>query len=350
MVDANELLFERLFDGVPLFKNQLDLVTSLVSTPAYMVPSDDLDARTKAINRLKAYISQLLSGNANRLITQDLRVSLSLLLAERIKDKRQREELILLIFESMRRKSSIPSVKEVRQPSKNFFQNDIAESSYISIITATTINADLIKDDRKMSLTDFFLLDLYESLFNKKSLYKQYRFNFPIRSDCEVFWLGLESGLAKLLEQLFDNQNLISFLHDYKFVIKSTTYNVYQKYQELAAEILTDDNRLFEIRQHLIRNISKDMVEFLNRNETIKTFHVEEPIYSIPLVALDPNIPGLTKLYALIEEENRQINILKCSHENMLLWRRFVWNQLITSKKARNIPCPYLEIAPDNYS
>jgi oligoendopeptidase F len=70
---GNVLSFAR-----PLFKNQQDLVTHIIqeANTEYYVANDDIEKFNRTLNRLKAYVSQLLSSNVTRTVTGDFESAL----------------------------------------------------------------------------------------------------------------------------------------------------------------------------------------------------------------------------------------------------------------------------------
>jgi hypothetical protein len=288
---SSELLFEKIFNDQPLFKSQLDLIQQLLTTPPYlrMYSEADEGGYSKALNRLKAYVSQLLSGNVSRKITDEFRIGLKVALARKIKDQKILDDTYIEIIEALR------SVSQVGQKSNTrigHFQNDLLQARYIAIIATRPFEAyDQMLNGEEKALINIFKADISEALTRNQVPSRIYRFNFPMQNHCELFW----KNLGKLIN--------------------------------------------IEMNKLAIATGSADeSVKFLYSERIIRTYHVEDPIFSLPMVAINPDGSSTARLYTVVETENMGVSFLKISKDDMYPWKTFVWDKIKVSKHANDIP------------
>src|SRR5436190_9914350 len=163
MTSADKILFEQIFDNQPLFRNQLDLVTQLLTdenTP-YFVDQQNVDQYSKAQTRLKTYISQILSTSVARSITEDFKKGLNALLSKKLKGTgHDSEGIVNLIIEDLKNKNSKITRAEVKTSVTEQFYSDLIAASYIAVITSKPLEIEMDSSPEVFSLRHFLFTDL----------------------------------------------------------------------------------------------------------------------------------------------------------------------------------------------
>ena len=327
MPDADFLLFKKEFNGKPLFKNQLDLVTQLLTTRQYSVDSNDPEAFSRAQTRLKTYISQILSASGNRNITEDLRISLEQILSEKLNDPLAATITVDDIVKDLKEKSASVNKQIIKGSLVEQLNNDINNANYIALFTARPLEIASPTILSKFSFRFFLLMDLLDCLINKEKEIKFYRFNFPLDSSAVLFWKGLKKILFNYLLANIQKDFIIDILYE-KFTLKTLTVQ-----QLKQKETILPEN---------VINVVNEMLELLNRNKKIMVFVLNTPVYAIPILALDPAEAKNAKVYAILNNEKNDEPIFKYQYDDAMLWRLFVWDQLKTERfGGRNIPFTY---------
>src|SRR5262249_21672778 len=154
---AADLLFSPFFGDKPLFKNQLELVTWLLDTPGSRYhPTETPSERdlVRAQSRLKAYISQLLSANVFRNITDDFRVSLKLILQKKLPPELVETCFSRIISALEEKNSTLNKGEDV--PSaighKTSLKDDIKDANHIVVISARPIDMNLPLNENDRSI------------------------------------------------------------------------------------------------------------------------------------------------------------------------------------------------------
>lgn len=319
MRDPNALLFQAQYGGGSLFKSQLDLAQKLLSHPdsPYYNPDVQSPEYAREINRLKAYLSQLMSGTVNRTITPKFLTGLTVLLKDRLRNSQGDPMLI--------RDTIISALQNRNQPSKagdsrlSFIDQvyvDLGAAKYIAIITSRPLEISVNLQQKPFSFQKFFVEDLTTSLLQPGKVLKKYRFNFPLLQYAEIFWKELRKIIVGII---IAKQHDVS-LHEALFrnyLIKFDQIN-------LLKNIMPIDYADAEA-------IADNILLYVNgRNRLLLVFVVELPIYSMPIIALDPDDPINSKIYAVLDT-SQQVIIHKYAQEDYLLWRLFVWDKLKTN-------------------
>ena len=327
MKEASAFLFEDLHNGKPFFKNQLDLVNQLLGDPdnPYFVDPSDKDLYTRAQSRLKTYISQLLSNTASRSITEDFKAGLIILLAKKNNiGNFEATEIVMSLLESLREKNSRAMRFEHKGTIVDQLNSDLSAALYIAVITSKPLEIDTQAEPNSFSLRKFLFTDLLERLTDMTKNLKHYRFNFPLDNYCYLFWRGLKRILAQYVEKHL-NLFLLETLHQ-KFVLSDDTYRKFKEYKSFGQndkEVITDE-----------------ILIYLNKTRHILVFNNSSPIYGMPLIAIDPTDQYNMKIYNLLQDEKKKIDIHKFSQQDSVLWRIFVWDQL-KLRKFTGIEVPY---------
>ncbi|MEI9954920.1 MAG: hypothetical protein WDM90_01070 [Ferruginibacter sp.] len=277
MKKAEELLFEQLFNNRPLFRTQQDLVNQLVDNKgsAYYLAKESPGYQLR-INRLKTFISQLLSVTISRSMPAAFRTSLEKVVEERLADtdfeaKIVTEQLITALAD--RNKGPNQKVFAAVFNPKKQLVNDITDARYVLVITARPF--DINDDDSRFSFQQFLIQDLFDSLADPERPMKYYRFNFPIKSLCDLFWLALKKMLEKALAQKMASKDFIEILF-LKSLVNSSIYNAIKAKKEIT-----------EIDISFVTN---ELINYLNKNNYVHVFLVEAPIFSVPMIVTNPMI------------------------------------------------------------
>lgn len=312
MKDASDLLFSYLYDNQPLFKSQLDLVLQLLADKngPYYIEKSNNDEYNKAQSRLKTYISQLLSDTTIRNISEDFKKGLINLLKQRFNS--DTEKIVNEILSSLKIKNSKIPKAELKASVIEQLSFDLNEASYIAIITSKPLEIDLQNDRGAYYIRNLLFKDLIDRLCDKNRDLKFYRFNFPLDSYGDLFWRGLRRILLNVFKNSISS-TLIESLYS-KFTLKTATLSKLEN-----KSIFSDEDIVDLVDETLIH---------LNRNRFIIVFTNSAPIYSIPLVILNPGEHKNIRIYSLMEEESGDIKAYKYQEQDSILWRVFVWDKL----------------------
>jgi hypothetical protein len=315
MLEADEILFYQSFQGGILFKNQQDLVNQLLSDPKtkYYKDKEDIEAYRKAQGRLKTYISQLLSSSATRSITEEFRQGLLVLLEKKLTQQENPERVVEKIINSLRLKNSDTSRNDTKTTLSNQFITDVFNAGYIAVITSKPLEVEAKFNLEEFSLRKTIFNDFIDSLFSPDIEIKYYRFNFPLESTATLFWKGLRKILFKQLKGASNNERLFSILHR-KLQLKANR-NI---------ELFQNNH----INDDYLNELTDEILEELNNNRHILVLVTKAPIYSTPIIALNPAESKNFKLYTLLSDDSSLPAIYKYTSEESLLWRIFVWDQL----------------------
>lgn len=335
MLPAQKILFEELFDGKPLFASQLELANTLLTDPRtkYHVNKKDTDAYAKAQNRLRSYLSQLLSPSTSRSITEDFRAALQIALLNRLP---HHPDIVAAVFNNVVQwitdKNAALSKSQPRSNLEDQFASDFNSSNYIAIITSRPLEIDDPEGEGIPPLRKYLFTDLIERLYNKEKDLKLYRFNFPTESFGQLFWRLLRRVLVRQFRK-DTSAELLESLYS-KFTIRTATLQEFE-----AAKTLGD---------HHIEHLVDETLQLLNRNRYIMVFTTTAPVYGLPLVAMDPSDTKDIKVYAMLESENQSMALHKFPKDETLLWRLFVWDSLKSKKFAGTEVLYSIDESPDS--
>ncbi len=307
--------FELIFGGH--FKNQQDLVNQIMQVPGsdYYATSADPEQYRRIQNRLKAYISQLLSPNVNRIITEEFKRVLTAVILRRVNSEGDAQAAVNDIINKLRAKK-ITSTKN-EQILKQL-TDDVRNSRYISIITAKPleVEADITE---KFSLRRLVFQDILDSIYSTEPI-KEYRFNFPTSTSGSLFWKGVNKLFVKYLKSA---TNIEEFLQKLKSKI-----NVDIEMQGLFKSIPINNQDIHETATSILRAL---------RKQCIAVFHNEAPIYTLPLIVIDPAETKTAKVYMIIDDNENDFDVYKLSQEEVLLWRIYVWDKITIQKSGKPI-------------
>lgn len=318
MEDAPLYLFETLYDGKPLFNSQVDLAQSLLnnSKSGYYVEDIESEDYKRELNKLKAYISQLLSSTVARSLTPVFRHSIGVIIAEKLANTEYDfKEITSKILVSLESKNKRVAGHVGRFPShstiEELFQG-IAHSEDVLVITARPF--DINSNNIKYSLQEFLILDFVQNLANPNRPKKRYRFNFPVKQTGDLFWYGFKKALDQQIARLFYSKKNIEQIY-FQSLINSDLYE----------QLIQRD----EYTKDLISKVSESIIQYLNSNSLVTVYIVDEPIFSVPMIILNPN-KRQTLVYIVIENDLNVTVVNRLGLEDTVLWKFLVWDRIKT--------------------
>lgn len=268
----------------------------------------------KARSRTKAYISQLFSPHVQRSITEDFKKSLYFLLLKRIGVVDDLNDTYNEILQDLITKNSKASKLELKKPEIEDFLPAFSDGNYISIITSHPLEVEAEGRSSLYSLREIFFEDFIYFLTNPL-IDKNYRFNFPLETSAIIFW----RGLRKMLSRYFENSANRSELTE-RIFLKLGRYGFKghgADHIELVNSILTT----------------------LNEQKKILVFINSAPIYTFPIIALDPATKS-SRVYAWLARQDSSASIYELPKDELVLWRLFVWDK-IKAKQYAGSPLNY---------
>lgn len=308
-----------LFSGEPpLFKNQLDLITQLLDNnqSPYYINDSDKTHYNRELSRLKTYLSQLLStkSQVSRSITDDFKKGLKVVLSEKM-DVDTADEIVMQVVDYIKEKKTALINADIKSSIYDELKSNFSAGNYVVVITSRPIDIYSNINYPKFSLREILLEDFLTSLTDSEKDFKNYRFNFPLETLAYTFWMGLRRLLATYLHKNINKNKEELFERLYqKFTLKPST----------ITEI--EGNKNF-IKEH-IEDIVNEIILSLNKKKHIVVFVCTAPIYSVPIIAINPDETRNSKLYCLLEDEKQQVDIYSYQPEDITLWRIFVWDKL----------------------
>lgn len=325
---AEELLFGRLYGQKPLFNTQQELVNQLLDNEesGYYVPKDSQEYSNR-LNRLKSYISQLLSDNISRTVTPVFRQSIGKVIERRLNNTEFNpieitNSIVSYLTEknkSSNRKIFISSFN----PKKDLIES-IVKAHYVLVVTARAF--DISDDESRFSFQQFLIQDLLSSISNPEKSIKYFRFNFPLKSLCDLFWLALYKNLEKTLAQKMASLEFVESLY-LKSLINISLYNSIKS----KTEITNED----------ISFVTNELLNYLNKNKFVHVFLVEAPIFSVPMIVTNPNESKNSNAYVVLENESKSTHISKLPAEDILTWKFFVYDKIKTQNSGQQVDYKY---------
>lgn len=319
MRGAIKLLFETKFNGKPLFANQLDLVNALLNDPKtrFHTQENDPESFAKAQNRLKAYVSQVLSSTVSRNITEDFIIGLKQVISSRLHDDMiETDKIVSTVIEEIREKNSTIGRAEIKTTPLDQLISDLDSAQYVAVITSRPLEIEIPNRGNLPNLRQILFSDLISQLYEEQKELKSYRFNFPTEAFCDLFWRGLRRILFR------------------QFMINPSP----QLFKSLNAKLNIEIKDIDKLSDLEVQEIVHNTLIALNSRKFILVFTTFTPIYGFPIVAIDPSDTVNNKVYTILDSE--RMSLLKFPENETLLWRLFVWD-LLKSKKYAGTPIPY---------
>lgn len=324
MADAMHLLFLKEFGAKTLFRNQFDLVQNLLNDPRskYYFPNKETDEYIKRQSRLKAYISQLLSSSVSRNITDEFSKSLFALLEKKLQGTDFNPQNVFSdIVQSLKAKNTSSIKAEAKYSVPERIYTELYAANYIAVITSRPLELGINLEARAFSFQRYLLNDLMQTFINPNKKLKNYRFNFPLQSFCELFWKELRKFVRFYIQRKIHEESLYAAL--------KSNYKLSHNKLSLL--------KLKDLAYKDLEEIVDCVLEYLNTNKHMLVFHVTAPIYSMPLLAINPDDPKTASLYAMLEDSNQGVSIHRYQKEDFMLWRLFVWDNLKTNVNSKPV-------------
>lgn len=320
MRDPNLLLFHSLYGGSPLFKSQLEFVQKLLhhAESPYFQIDRNTDEYAKETNRLKAYVSQLLSESVNRNLTEKFKIGLLVLLKERLGNNY--DEIYEQILAALQDKNSVAKTSDKTPHFVDKVYRDLAAGNYIAVITSRPLEISANLEQKVFSFQKFFIQDLIDSFLQPGKNLKRYRFNFPLTQYAEIFWKELKKIIVSFL---------VAKRHEVAL------HNGLMKNYLVSIELLSLLKSASPIQSKVVEEIAEEILMHLAEYRYLLVFVVEAPIYSMPIIAIDPDDPINSRIYAVLDT-SQSVHIHKYLQEDYTLWRLFVWDKLKTNSSDIN--------------
>jgi len=329
--EPSYLLFEYNIDGAPLFRNQTELVNELLNRKSsQFYRSEEKLVKAERI-RLKTYVSQLLSDTTNRHLSDELITSLRKIAQEK-KIKVSSEELdeyfetLIKSIRSKNKKDNFRSRNSLPFDSSasDFFPN-IVDANYITIFTAREAKLKIELKNKKVSLAEFFLDDILNNILDNRPT-KYYRFNFPRKETCILFWRGIK-------------KELINYLESQKSITEWVGRNAVEKLGVRPTELFSKSTPIENPYLYVANKIAQN----LSDNNLVSVYQTELPVFTVPVIAIDPHDIIKSKAYLLLLNETGEDNIHKMTTEEFYNWRFYVWENLRLNK-SKNSLVPFSEL------
>jgi hypothetical protein len=316
--NAYQLLFTKDFGSGPLFKNQGELAFELINTKNSHYYTDKADKDYfKKLGNLKVYVSQLFSDNTRRTVTPQFKQSLFAAIVERNKnDKFDTQFVTDEIISDLIEKNTPARIEIIREPVPdvvNEFYSNLTNASYISVFTARELI--LNKTSRLVdSLIEGLITSLFEGTQNK-----WYRFNFPLEQLCTLFWMGVRKELAKYIgSSRYPRQWMINTLYENKIL-------------PFAADNIAEHGYDLDMK------ISSEIVQYLSNSDIITVFYLQSPVYSLPIITLNPNDRQAAQTYCVFQSSSGEDQLHKMTRDEMFFWSYFVWDNLRVNNSGKQL-------------
>ncbi len=319
-----ELLFDNQVDiKGSLFKNRLELSTLLIKTHGskYFEDSEDPSTFIKSINKLQSYVSHLISGTGIRKITSDYKDSLSLLIKNRIDNYEEAEIIIEKVFESIEYFNSIKNSINHKNVNNKVIQTfkDLLKSQrgagYVAIFTSRPIELEADPDKYSLQIRQTTIESILD--YTNKNVIVKYRFNFPTENIAILFWRKLSYLLVKELH--IENPEKLKF------------FDKFLEEKEIE-EIKTKDNEELKLKYKVNR-----FLEIVNDKTWIQVFCLNEPVFVIPHIIINPNEINNSEGYILITSDSENLMIHKYQPYDLSNWREKVWDLIKLNRKSVQI-------------
>lgn len=324
------LLFEEPINGLPLFKSQLELVNELLSTPSYYKHYESDEERQKAQNRLKSYLSQILSGSVTRNITDQFIAGLYVVLKRRITDQTKLDETYNSVIQLLKDRQEVAKTSFKATP----VVSSLLQSKYVSIIATRPFESYNIQiTSQEKEIVRIFLDDIMQYILTGNKPARAYRFNFPLKQHATLMWHNIQKSIFNVLIQQQDDSSFISQFTNESLLMKIPAESFTKAIQQLKHGA----SNSLELKTSITSSFMKPILEYFQSTNFIKIFHVDELIFSLPIIAFNPDVYSTGHLYSVIEEEGKGLNFIKVPREDMSSWKYFVWDKLKVSENVHEV-------------
>jgi len=321
---ASKILFETPFNGKPLYKKQLDLVYDLLSDPGseyYINPEEEVPYSRQLI-RLKTLISQLLSPHVCRNIPSEFPIALKSVISKKIGDPIGAEQTVQEIIDDLRLKNDLSSKNDNKHQSMmERLKADFKIGSYIAIISSHPLEIESDEFSENFSIRHLFVQDLISNINDEEFIPKKYRLLFPLDSSCFLFWKGLKELLARYIKKNKTNKKLI---HNLKTRFGTVSFAQPDLFDQEESALTEKD----------VSHLATGLISFLNSEGFISVFWHTTPLFSLPVIAINPAESKNAKVYTIMRNDKDVTHIHKYANEETMLWRFFVWDRIKTKQFA----------------
>ncbi|HEX4374020.1 MAG TPA: hypothetical protein VHZ50_12020, partial [Puia sp.] len=265
-------LFEKQFAGKPLFSSRQALIFELVSTKTssyYVDPSVNQEDYLKTFNKLKSFLSQVLSGTTKRNINEEFRDSLY----EVLKTKPIPQNLLEQYFsETILSFSKIKRIAPVKKATYNFDEcwdkllEEFDESGYTVFISARPYELENDPNEFFTELREITIKDLANNLITPS--FKKYRYNIPSKEVGKILWRRIHTLLCKYFHSREDFHDIL---------------------KKLKASYLIESHD--EPEELQIRRLVSGFLRQINKDGILWMFVNTAPIYVCSQIHFNPNQP-----------------------------------------------------------
>jgi hypothetical protein len=341
MTKAEKILFDKVHDNQAFFENKTDLATSLVSNKnsAYYTSPDETLKYAKSLNRVKAYISQLFSPVTTRVVTNEFIDSIKTILNDK---KKFTPEYINLTLEEARRllidnnhlasnRKELNSRLEKRPSQEIITQNlleEVESAKYILLIASRPyeyLNSPYTRESKIFEiliakLATTFIESLPSNRNNvSKSQLPKCSINVPNKRIALRFWNELSDILMERLDS--ETRKIL----DYN--IKTMNYGSDDSY--LYSTTKTTSIETFTENSDIILN-------YLDNNLLLQIYENEMPIYSIPMIIINPNY-NPTSAYYLVSGNKTDSLVYNLDDKGVESWKEHVWDIVKSNSKGKRV-------------
>jgi len=310
-VRPDYLLFEKAFDGKPLFPNRQALIMDLIANPRshyHVDPKTNQDEYLKTINKLKSFLSQVLNGANKRVINNEFKDSL----LEVLKAKPLSADIVQNFFENL--VDSFARIKKytpAKKPSPTFDEewdflvSDFDEAGYVVFISVRPYELENEPNEYLKEIRDKTIKDLADNL-HSPSL-KKFRYNVPTKEVGTILWRRIHILLCRY------------FLH------REDLPDIVTKLNNKFSEADIKDNMKDET---LIRILVSHFLEDLNAEGAIWIFINQSPIYVCSQIHCNPNQLANSSNFIYFNSTKDTLDIYKYNKTESIFWQEQVWYKM----------------------
>lgn len=328
MNSPSHLLFEKEYGQAKtrLFLNRQDLLSKLLTDEGskyYTGPANPIEF-AKESNRLQTYLSHLLSGTGKRKIVSALEDSLLHLISQKLEHEDVNYRAIT--DEITASISALNNVEEQKEDDTfREFLNTQNESSYIAVFTSQPLELEANPNQQlkqiRTSLINAILNHRSNTTFTDRPINK-YRYNFPDKITCILFW----RKLSLLVMKRILNQSM-------ELEFKECIDKLQITYQE-------HENYKIALKYQVDAYLS-----YCNSKTWIQVFQMDEPVFVLPYIVFNPNEISKAKGY-IIRYIDSSIELQKWTITEYQMWHRYVWNVL--KQRSQSNPIKYADSIEKN--
>ena len=311
LVKPDYLLFEKAFEGKPLFPSRQALISDLIANTQsyyYVDAKNNQEEYLKTVNKLKSFLSQVLNGANKRIINTEFKDSLYQVLLAKSFPPDILENYFQNLLESFARiKKNVP----VKKPSPTFDEeldmlvSDFDEAGYVVFISVRPYELENEPNEYLRELRDKTIAALAANL-HSPSL-KKFRYNIPSREVGTILWRRLHLLLCRYFLHRDDLDQILLML------------------KEKFEEIEISDHESDEIA---IRKLVSQFLLNLNAEGTIWVFINTLPIYVCSQIHFNPNQLANSSNFIYFNASKDTLDIYKYDKTESIYWQEQVWYRM----------------------